>query len=103
MSVLLQVLLVWLLVNLAITLYLYLGWYYERCCHADDAHLAGGCERLAVGSAWLAIGRETLVFMFMQLCYPLSWWLDRHQPELPEGDDTQIGRASGRERVCQYV
>jgi triacylglycerol esterase/lipase EstA (alpha/beta hydrolase family) len=90
MTILCNLLLAWLIINLAITLYLYQSWYYERRCQADCAHLDGGCERIAFGRAWLTIGRELLVFMFMQLCYPLSWWLDRHQPELPDGDDTPI-------------
>lgn len=87
---LLHLLVIWFAVNLGITLYLYQSWYYERRGNPDHAQLAGGSERLVFSKSVKGILRETLTFMFMQICYPLSLWLDRHQPRLPRTDDTPI-------------
>ena len=88
MTALFHILWVWLIFNLGLTLFLFQGWYYERRSQPDSAHLEGGSTNITFGRAWLAIARETLVFMWMQICYPYAWWHDRNQPTLPKNDDS---------------
>lgn len=90
-SMWLHLLSIWFCINLAITLYLYQCWYYERRCDPNCATLAGGSAVLSFHKVVVGILRETFTFMFMQVCFPLSFWLDRHQPTLSKLDtDTPV-------------
>ncbi len=90
MECLFGLILVWFLINLALTLFLYQSWYYERHALRDNCQLENGTDRLHAPTCLKVIITETLAFMAMQLCYPWSLWRDKHQPELPDDNTTPV-------------
>lgn len=84
MSILLCLILFWFLLTLALTLFMFQNWYYQRQSQPHTAHLEGGSQQLSARKVFASILLETLVFMRMELTYPLARWRDRHQPVLPD-------------------
>lgn len=90
MEFLCELLIWWFGVNLVLTFAMYLFWYYQRQMEPQTAQLPSGRATLNAGRVLLGIVIETLAFMLFQLCYPFSFWRDRHQPALASGSDTPI-------------